>query len=41
MDDTAGVSANVGLSNSSGRGWTSANTQLCNHTDLHVYCFEQ
>jgi hypothetical protein len=41
MDDTAGFSANVGLSNSSARGWTSANTQLCNHTDLHVYCFEQ
>jgi hypothetical protein len=40
-DDTAGSSANVGLSNSTARGWTSANTQLCNHTDLHVYCFEQ
>jgi len=40
-DGTAAFFANVGRSDSTSRGWTAANAQFCNHTDLHVYCFEQ
>ena len=40
-DTMSGSTADVGLTNQVGTGWTDIYRQFCNRTTLHVYCFEQ